>query len=922
MTSYTISPTLPQAWHHAGHALRTALCTLAACQALLSCQQHKGAQNIDETAADSLVALRERGKSMRNESRFDEALRLHTQGLDLAKAVGDTAEWIQALNNIATDYRRMGILDVAQEYHYTAYRMCEESTDTAFVMRKNRVVSLNGLGNIYLSVGNLERADTVFHQALEGERSLGSAVGQAINYANLGSIYSSQGRDQEARECYAQSMRLNQEGGNVLGQSLCHIYFGTLSEKQGDYRQALAQYQQAYDLMKDMPDKWHSLEAVLSLASVHFDLHEEHEALRLLQEADTVARAIHSPEHQVSVNMLYYKIYEREGRYAEALRHHVMATTMQDSLLDSKKRDRIHNVGINIERGRQQQQVDLARAELQAERQQKWLGTLVALGIVAVLLAIIGVMMYAQRVRKRHHQMLVKATQMREDFFTNVTHEFRTPLTVILGLSQEIERESSEGSDLRHWAKSIHRQGARLLELVTQLLDISRVKSSVGEPDWRHGNLAAQVAMIVEPYEDYAAERGIGIAYQRPQQLCTDFVPDYINKVVSNLLSNAIKFTPAGGTVTITLSQQGKHVVLSVQDTGCGMDEEEQRHIMEPFYSCRTSQNPQGTGVGLALVGETVRAMSGTIAWQSAPQQGTTCTVTLPMQHRGTPIGEEEMLGTHDTLGLETADTAAQSINEGQGLKQILIVEDNRDVAELIGTQLGHHYELHFATNGKEGLSMAHDLVPDLIISDVMMPMMDGLEFCQHLRADELVCHIPVIMVTAKVSEADRLRGLECGVDAYLPKPFNPEELRLRISNLLKQRELLRRTYARQSSKPQAAKALPQDHFMRHAQEAIIGAVKEGRDISVAALASLLSINTRQLHRKVTALTGDTPVAFIRLTKISMAQSMLAQDPSMPMKNVAIDCGFTDYSHFARVFKSVTGMTPTEWVRDGQKPSA
>ena len=162
---------------------------------------------------------------MRNESRFDEALQLHTRGLDLAKEVGDTAEWIQALNNIGTDYRCMGILDVAQEYHYTAYRMCEESTDTAYVMRKNRVVSLNGLGNIYLSVGNLDRADTIFHLALEGERRLGSAVGQAINYANLGSIYSSQGRDEEALECYKQSMRLNRESENVLGQSLCHIYF-------------------------------------------------------------------------------------------------------------------------------------------------------------------------------------------------------------------------------------------------------------------------------------------------------------------------------------------------------------------------------------------------------------------------------------------------------------------------------------------------------------------------------------------------------------------------------------------------------------------------------------------------------------------------------------------------------------------------
>lgn len=166
----------------AKHAFKAILCATVLSLAMPSCRDGNEAPTTDETVADSLARLRQEGKAMRNESRFDEALQLHTRGLDLAKEVGDTAEWIQALNNIGTDYRRMGILDVAQEYHYTAYRMCEESTDTAYVMRKNRVVSLNRLGNIYLSVGNLDRADTIFHLALEGERQLGSPVGQAINY--------------------------------------------------------------------------------------------------------------------------------------------------------------------------------------------------------------------------------------------------------------------------------------------------------------------------------------------------------------------------------------------------------------------------------------------------------------------------------------------------------------------------------------------------------------------------------------------------------------------------------------------------------------------------------------------------------------------------------------------------------------------
>ena len=176
---------------------------------------------------DSLVSLRNKGKTLRNEGNFDEALLLHNKGLTLAKQVNDTGEWVQALNNIGTDYRRMGLLDIAQEYHYEASRMCEESSDTSRTMRKNKVVSLNGLGNIYLTVKDYNRADSAFRKALKGERELGSATGQAINYANIGSIYSARGNDKEARRYYEMSMMMNERDSNTLGMSLCHTVTST-----------------------------------------------------------------------------------------------------------------------------------------------------------------------------------------------------------------------------------------------------------------------------------------------------------------------------------------------------------------------------------------------------------------------------------------------------------------------------------------------------------------------------------------------------------------------------------------------------------------------------------------------------------------------------------------------------------------------
>ena len=217
----------------------------------------------------SIVALREWGSALRNESRFEEALHAHSKGLRQAEAIRDTLEWVKALNNIGTDYRRMGMLDVAQEYHYRAWKLSEDCTDTSFTARKNRVVSLNGLGNIYMTLGNYNRADSVLRMALKGERELGSALGQAINYANLGAIFEHNGQIDSAWVCYRKSMALNTDAGSNLGISLCHTYFGSLYEKAGQYKKATEEYETAFEMMQASKDEWHALNSLIALAGIH-----------------------------------------------------------------------------------------------------------------------------------------------------------------------------------------------------------------------------------------------------------------------------------------------------------------------------------------------------------------------------------------------------------------------------------------------------------------------------------------------------------------------------------------------------------------------------------------------------------------------------------------------------------------------------
>ena len=868
---------------------------------ILTCCQH-GSPSESETQSirDSLATLRQQGKKERDASRYDEALRLHIRGLDMARAVGDSSEWIQALNNIATDYRRMGMLDVAQSYHYQALSLCDESSDTTYQMRKNRVKALNGLGNIYLSIYSYDDADSVFRQALEGEHQLGSATGQAINYANLGSIYSARGDDEKALDYYRQSMFYNKKDSNLLGMALCHLYFGNIYERRQQYDLALREYEQSDRMMTDLKDLWHALEPRLALASVYYHTHEDAKALALLDRADATARQINSWEHIVEVHHLYFQLMQRQGRYHEALDHHLIATAYQDSILDNEKLDRIHNIGINIERTRQQEMVDMAQNELQTEKrirqQSAWLFGLT----VILLLAVISALLYVQRMRHHSMEMMREASRLREDFFTNITHEFRTPLTVILGLSRKIRENTEVPQSVSDKASTIERQGNRLLTLVTQLLDISKVKSVIGEPNWQHGNICAQVAMLLETYIDYAANRGVTLKYHYDQAIEMDFVPDYVNKVMSNLVSNALKFTPNGGTISVNLYQRGDRLHIDVSDTGHGISSDKLAHIFEPFYTTGDMGEAKGTGIGLALTQEIISHLNGTITAESQVGKGTTFHIVMPIQNR-------------------SADPVTETEIGNSGKPIIVVAEDNADVADLLCSQLEPFYEVVAARDGVEALKRAGEIIPDLVITDVMMPNMDGMALARAIRANDLTAHIPIIMVTARVTEQDRIEGIKAGADAYLVKPFNTEELLTRVAKLLEQRIMLRDKYAQTITQAPVSDDAIEDHFLARVEQVIVAHINKGEDITVTMVADDLNITARQLHRKVTGLINQSPAALIRITRINCAKTIMAAKPEMPLKSVALACGFTDYSHFAKVFRTVTGVSPTAWTA---KPTA
>lgn len=883
-----------------------------------------------------MIVLREWGKQLRNESRFDEALKKHGEGLELAEHVSDTLEWVQALNNIGTDYRRMGILDAAQKYHKNALTMAEECSDTSFTACKNRVISLNGLANVYLTIQNFQLADSCLRQALAGEKSLGSITGQAINCANLGSIFETKGQTDSAWTYYKKSMELNTQDGNTLGIALCHTYFGNLYEKAHLLDKALTEYNKAYHLMKNSKDQWHTLNSLIAIAGVYIAKEDRKKAESFLTKAKDITISIHSTEHLAQIYNLYYKLCKSRGDWRGALIAHERSTALQDSLIDMEKMNRMQSVSFNIEHEQYTRHVATANNKITQERLTRHTGYVIFAVIIVFLAIIIGLLIYNRKLSKRGYEALKKLNDMRETFFRNVTHEFRTPLTVILGLSHDLQKDSITTDEAHDMGMTIERQGNRILRLINQLLDISKIRSAIGKPEWRNGNVVAYISMIVEMFEDYARKRDIRLQFiPLENEIYTDFVPEYMNKLMSNLLSNAIKFTPALGKVSVSLWRNGRRLHIVISDTGCGIPKESLPHIFEEFYQADNNEEA-GTGIGLALVYQIVKQLDGTITVESTEGKGTTFHIVLQVkaeiktshsllkeEPKAIPLGNDTQ--TNNLSDFPRFEESAEGLIDSSGKVSILIVEDNADVATYIGRQLGIKYNALYARNGEEGFNLARKQLPDAIVTDLMMPKMDGMELMRKIRSDELTSHIPIIVVTARVTEADRLRGLEAGADAYLTKPFSSDELLTRIDKLLEQRTRLQKKFSQMilsnDDKPNTQTPSPASEirrgvpFINRVTDCIYVILNSGKLADVNTVAERLNMSYSQFYRKLTAITGLTPVQYIQRTKVAKAKLMLTKHPEMSFNDVAIQCGFTDYSNFVRAFRNVLNITPTQFVR-------
>ena len=603
--------------------------------------------------------------------------------------------------------------------------------------------------------------------------------------------------------------------------------------------------------------------------------------------------------------------------------------------------DSIHTAQLKEEMSKANAQFHNDELQMESEHSRRMNRIILVSSLIIFLLLIMVIvsLLYVYRQRNRTTLHLQKLTKARETFFNNVTHEFRTPLTVIMGYGKRLkDNPSASDEDVRVTGETIEREGNLLLRLVGELLDLAKLQSVTvatdNEEHWRTDNVVPYLKMMLEPFYDDAYHLGVDLIFKPFENtIVMDFVPGYVQKVVNNLVSHALHRTPSGGNVTVSTHREGEKFVMQVTDTGEGFEAAQLETVFEPFSDDGT--HVSGSGIGLTLARQIILAVGGTITAASEKGKGITISLSVPIKsgkNKLRPLSPEEKEGLTTDAATSTAVSTAANLPTGRssedGAVSILVVEDNRDVAYLIGALLADRgYSISYASNGRQGLEMAEQTVPDLIITDVMMSQMDGLELCRQIRANDLTNHIPIIVVTARITPDDLKRGLESGADAYIFKPFDADELQLRIVKLLEMRQLLRRKYSRVAAVTQenvveeensSALSMADQKFIGRLIDMVYSLMGR-QQVDVETVASNLNMTTSQLRRKMVALTGQTPAAYIMQIRLTNAQRLLDAHPEMSIADVAYRCGFTNQSHLSAAFQKTFGLSPTQWAHRPKK---
>ncbi len=953
------------------------------------------------------------GEVYLNRGEYDEAREYLGRCRDLAVEINDKQNQADALQDIGTTYYLQRDHQNIIKYYKQCVPLYEELGDSSKVAKLTKYI-----GNSYMRLGDYYQAIVYLTKSLEINESMNEReyIIDALYY--IGWVYLYQENYQEALEYFEKCRVIAEELNN---KKLISMYLGGLAavfEKTGEYNKALESYQKNLAIVKELGYLSGIAVATYNIGYTYSELEDYTKAMKYLFESLDMFKQLKFNQHiamtQGEIGKAYLKMknYTMATQYAEEglsnareigvlkeqkdavevlykaykatnnLKKAIANLEAWWALSDSLKKEDTDNELQRYESERRRMSDSLAVVEdklktewthqetLSAERNTRNTFMFTGLGILVVAIGLFARMHYIRRTNKElaeKNKIIAKekvraeeSEKAKEQFFDNISHEFRTPLTLIVGpLEEVLDNKIDENS--RSNLQIMQCSALRLQGMINELLNLSKLEFKKICLEATEENIVDITKDYLQSFESLADQRKIKLSFQSQAATYKTFIDvEKYRKILANLLSNAIKFTDEGGEISVSVSSlqsvvysrqsedgaettedwrlktedlKRNGVEIKITDTGIGIPSDKLPHIFDRFYQVgeKSQTHQPGTGIGLALTKGLVGLHHGVIEVESEPGKGTTFKVFIPVGSEH--LSEEEMV-QKETSKPETEETKqdwavqedisghvlADGIRKKSEKPLLLIVEDNPDMLAYTKSHLDKTYNILKATDGEEGLATALEQIPDLIISDVMMPKMDGNMMTKKLKTDHRTSHIPIIILTARASVDSKIEGLETGADAYVTKPFNARELKVRVKNIIEQRQRLRDHFAEELNAGQpiaTSSSLPSmDHqFVQKAIDVVNNNLSD-TDFDVNMFSSEMALSRTQLHRKIKALTDKTTSEFIRTIRLNKAAEMLRQKTDT-VTQIAYETGFNNLSWFAKAFKEQFGMSPSEYTKSG-----
>ena len=828
----------------------------------------------------------------------------------------------------------MGDFPRALEYSQVALKLMEEDGNNAGITD-----CCTRISNLYLSMEDYTQALFYIEKSFKLLEERGGEVQRSDLLTQKGQVYILKADYETALQSLTEAVQLRKAIGQVID-SKNYYDIGYCYEQLNQLDSAVIFFQNALDASKESSDYLlNKSKSLKSLGNIHFQQGKTALAIAELNEAVRTASYSGLKDQEMGASEILYHIYKSQNNSDRALFYHENYRNLQDSLFNEEKAKEIGRLEANYEFEKEKQQLAYKQEkELDRQRSMRRL-ILIALIVALLFIGIIyryyrskqkanaalsklnGEILSQKSVVEEQKEKLEELDLAKSRFFTNISHEFRTPLTLISGMADQVK--SKPDIWMEKGIGMIKNNAENLLNLVNQILDLRKLESKSLQLNLVQGDIVPYLKYLTESYHSFAQYNGLELHFLADvAAVKMDYDPDKILRITSNLLSNAIKFTPNGGHIYFQISQNHtpstdqNNLLIRVKDTGTGISPKQLPHIFERFYQADDSitRKGEGTGIGLALTKELVKLMNGEIEVTSEVGKATTFLITLPVTNDAPMIEsfptDIKMIAPAEPEEKNVFPAAVEN-DEDVGLPKLLIVEDNPGVQQYLIACLQDHYQILVAENGQTGIDQAIEHMPDLIVSDVMMPEKDGYALTETLKNDERTDHIPIVLLTAKVDLDSKISGLKKGADAYLGKPFEKRELLVRLEKLLELRKKLQTRYAQLSNSEEVShnSFFSENPFLQKFHD-LVEKEYSNPELDMNQLSRSLGMSRSQVFRKLKALTGKSPTVLIRTIRLQKAKQLL-NTSDLNISEIAYEVGFTSPNYFSAAFFEEFGVRPS-----------